>query len=45
MVPAAIIGASGFYKGSGVVQPSLAIQMDVSNVVCEGLCPVQCTTH
>jgi hypothetical protein len=38
-LPAAILGASGFYNAKGVVHPEQTIQMAVSNVVCEGQCP------
>ncbi|KAK9342654.1 dextranase [Lipomyces starkeyi] len=39
VVPSAIIGASPFYASGMTVDPSEAISMTISNVVCEGLCP------
>lgn len=39
VVPSAIIGASPFYMSGMSVDPNSSINMTISNVVCEGLCP------
>lgn len=38
-VPTAIIGASPFYASGMSPNPNESISMEISNVVCEGLCP------
>ncbi|KZF23771.1 glycoside hydrolase family 49 protein [Xylona heveae TC161] len=40
IVPPAIIGASPFYADGLTPDPNQAISLKVSNVVCEGLCPL-----
>lgn len=39
VVPSAIIGASPFYASGMNVDPSQAISLTISNIVCEGPCP------
>lgn len=38
-VPTAIIGGSPFYRSGMSPNPNESISMEISNVVCEGLCP------
>lgn len=39
VVPSALIGASPFYASGMSVDPSQAISLTISNIVCEGPCP------